>query len=165
MMRQIAVDIPRTRPGQKLFQIGALQLALQRILSASGTCATKPAFRDAAITTETGSQVDWIRQPTSVAIGPARRLYVGTLNGSIAVLGYDPSTLTANTYCYSDSLTDPEFKTDTGALSPGRYSASRSIPRTATPCARTSPCRRSTSGAPNASHGRTLRHGATAQSS
>lgn len=32
MMRQIAVDIPRTSPGQKLFQISAVQLALQRIL-------------------------------------------------------------------------------------------------------------------------------------
>lgn len=32
MMRQIAVDIPRTSPGQKLFQIGEVQAALQRIL-------------------------------------------------------------------------------------------------------------------------------------
>lgn len=32
MMRQIAVDIPRTSPGQALFQIPQVQLALQRVL-------------------------------------------------------------------------------------------------------------------------------------
>lgn len=32
IMRQIAVDIPRTSPGQRLFQIPQVQLALQRVL-------------------------------------------------------------------------------------------------------------------------------------
>lgn len=64
------------------------------------------------------TEIDWLRQPTSVAIGPDNRLYIGSMNGSVAVLGYDVKRLTVQTYCYANSLIDRSFVDDDGNTSP-----------------------------------------------
>ena len=61
------------------------------------------------------NSVKVLRQPTCATLGPDARLYVGTLTGTVAVLGYDPVTLTARTYCTSVPLRDPTLKDDSGA--------------------------------------------------
>lgn len=58
--------------------------------------------------------IDFIGQPACVAIGPDHRLYMGTLKGSVAVIGYNADTLRATTYCTSALLTDPAFRASNG---------------------------------------------------
>lgn len=60
----------------------------------------------------------FVRQATSVAVGPDQRLYIGTLSGNLIVLGYDMVSLRALTLCGSRSLQDKSFRKADGTLSP-----------------------------------------------
>lgn len=58
--------------------------------------------------------VKLLKQPTCATLGPDRRIYVGTLTGTVAVLGYHPVSHIATTYCTSEPLMDPRLKSPSG---------------------------------------------------
>lgn len=84
---------------------------------------TPPAFNPTKLSmTVSGSRsdVDLIRQPTCVTLGPDRRLYIGVFDGSVAVLGYDSISLRALTYCVSKPVTDASFRDSMGNIAERR---------------------------------------------
>lgn len=63
---------------------------------------------------ESKEPVKLLKQPTCATLGPDRRIYVGTLTGTVAVLGYHPVSHVATTYCTSEPLIDPRLKSPSG---------------------------------------------------
>lgn len=58
-----------------------------------------------------------IRLPTCVTLGPDNRLYIGSLGGTLHTIGYEGTTLEANTYCRSLPFRDANFVDINGSLS------------------------------------------------
>lgn len=55
------------------------------------------------------ANIDFIGQPSSIAMGPDGHLYMGTRSGVLHVLVYNADTLEAKSHCHSDIIKDPEF--------------------------------------------------------
>lgn len=53
--------------------------------------------------------------PTCVEIWQDQKLYMGCVDGSVRVVGYDRNTLRVNSHCYSKPLVDNRFKNPWGA--------------------------------------------------
>lgn len=53
--------------------------------------------------------------PTCVEIWQDQKLYMGCVDGSVRVIGYDRKTLRVNSHCYSKPLVDNRFKNPEGA--------------------------------------------------
>lgn len=61
---------------------------------------------------EEESPVDFLNLPTCAALGHDGKLYVGTLRGTVQVLGYNSETLIATSHCSSEPLVDNAFLKD-----------------------------------------------------
>lgn len=68
------------------------------------------AFQTTKITVGNNKEVDFLNLPTSATLGPDGRIYMGTLGATVQVLGYDPITLKAKTYCNSKQIFENEWK-------------------------------------------------------
>lgn len=68
-------------------------------------------FEETELTTSTGESVDTLQSPTCSAFGQDGRIYIGTLGGTVQVLGYNADTLVITSHCYSKntSISDPNF--------------------------------------------------------
>lgn len=53
--------------------------------------------------------------PTSVEIWQDQKIYMGCIDGSVQVMGYDRETLHVTSHCYSKPLVDERFKNPLGA--------------------------------------------------
>lgn len=73
------------------------------------TCDSISFTRDALLQAD-GSEVDFLELPTSAVIGQDGKIYMGTLGGTVQVLGYNSATLTTTSHCYSKPLKDANFK-------------------------------------------------------
>lgn len=69
-------------------------------------------------TPNSSTTMRFVRQATSVTVGPDQRLYIGTLSGSLLALGYDMVSLRARTLCGSPVLQDKSLRKADGTLSP-----------------------------------------------
>lgn len=81
------------------------------------TTCDEPGFVTKQMFTEIGGkrqEVDFLKLPTCATLGPDKRIYMGTLGGTVQVLGYDPFTLKATTHCYSNAVVDQRFKQKDG---------------------------------------------------
>lgn len=88
--------------------------------SYGGTTCENIAFTKTKLFTSVGGSkksVDFLGVCTVVALGPDRRLYIGTAVGEVHVIGYDSVTLQATTHCFSPKLLDSNFKAPDGSLS------------------------------------------------
>lgn len=59
-----------------------------------------------------------LNQPTSAAMGPDGKLYVGTRGGRVKVVSYDAESLKVSSVCHSEVLSESDLKTPGGQLSP-----------------------------------------------
>lgn len=77
-----------------------------------GTACDSVAFTDREIVTADGDAVDNLNLPTCATIGQDGKIYMGTLGGTIQVLGYDSDLLTVTSQCYSKKIVDLNFQKD-----------------------------------------------------
>lgn len=84
--------------------------------SYGGTC-DPVSFTRRAVLQSNGKDVDFLILPTSTVIGQDGKIYVGTLAGSVQVVGYDPQTLQTTSHCYSKPIKDDQFGKGTIAAS------------------------------------------------
>lgn len=107
---QLSVKTPRgLRSNSIMFQYTAVGKGCDDEVSFSVTKLKTP---------DSPTTMRFVKQATSVAVGPDQRLYIGTLSGNLLALGYDMVSLRARTLCGSRSLQDKSFRKADGTLSP-----------------------------------------------
>ena len=75
-----------------------------------GSACNSVSFEETEITKQNGDKIDNIGLPTCVTIGQDGKLYMGTLGGSIQVVGYDAGSLLTTSHCYSKRLVDNNYR-------------------------------------------------------
>lgn len=66
-------------------------------------------FTKSAIVQSTGGDLKFLVQATSLVIGQDGKIYIGTLNGAVQVVGYNSESLTSTSHCYSKPVRDARF--------------------------------------------------------
>lgn len=79
-----------------------------------------------------GNQVP-LNQPTSAAIGPDGKLYVGTRGGAVQAIEYDHESLVMTSICHSEVLSESDVKRGNGKPSPRTILGVTFDPRDAVP--------------------------------
>lgn len=62
--------------------------------------------------TETEAQFSFSHRPTCAIFGGDGKIYVGTIGGTVQVLGYNSDSLTTTSHCYSQPVSDSSFLKD-----------------------------------------------------
>lgn len=73
-------------------------------------------FTDMFMVHQTGvdqyAEVDFLNLPTCAVLGHDGKIYMGTLGGTVQVLGYHTDTLVVSSHCYSKPIKDAKFTKD-----------------------------------------------------
>eukprot|EP00178_Gracilaria_changii_P027577 TRINITY_DN88_c0_g2_i1.p1 TRINITY_DN88_c0_g2~~TRINITY_DN88_c0_g2_i1.p1 ORF type:complete len:1049 (+),score=148.56 TRINITY_DN88_c0_g2_i1:203-3349(+) len=71
-----------------------------------GSTCESVGFDNVEMKTQSGGPVDFLQQPTSVAVGGDGKLYMGTTGSTVQVLGYNAQSLVVTSHCYSKPILD-----------------------------------------------------------
>lgn len=101
-----AVSKPSTVPVSIISGVGSTSNSLS--YAYGGGCDDVSFSRDEVLQ-KNGDDVDYLGITTCSVIGQDGKIYLGTLGGTVQVLGYDSVSLTATSHCYSTAIKDPKF--------------------------------------------------------
>ncbi|PXF47727.1 hypothetical protein BWQ96_02409 [Gracilariopsis chorda] len=84
-------------------------LSSNSLIFSYGSSCDSVSFQETAVKKPNGDDIDYLNLPTCATIGGDGKIYMGTLAATVQVLGYDHTTLTATSHCYSKPLVDMKY--------------------------------------------------------